>query len=281
MNLESPRAAAAQPAGAAWPAASFGAGSRFGTVQLRLQGRPQGRMPVVPALREALLLAQAEPLVQLLEDWWGEALDFAPDAAEDSPGARAEATLGTPDGEALLQATLVLPWAALQGCRPQEAALRERLGVLQWQPVAAHLVLSRQRLARDEWQLLAQPGAALLLPESTGAAWPCVLRPAQAGAPWPALRASWEPHAGRVQWQGELAADGALGEGEVEVELRLLPTLRLQPPQLLGWDGLPQAEGARGAALLCGPARECWRGELLPLGSSWVFRTLVREEAAR
>ncbi len=274
MNLESSRAAA-QPVSTAWPAAGYCAASRFGTVQLQLRGPLQGRLPAAQALRAALLLAQAEPLVQLLEDWWGEPLEFAPDGAADASGAQAEATLGTPDGEALLHATLVLPWAALQACRPQDAALRERLRVLQWQPVAAHLVLSRQRLAREEWQLLAQSGAALLLPESAGPSWACVLRPAEPAAAWPALQARWQPQQGRVQWQGDPAIEAGVAEdGLIEVELRLLAPLHLPPPQMLGWDGPPQAPAACGPALLCArmPQAQGWRGELLPLGGSWVFQ---------
>jgi len=223
-----------------------------------------------------VLLARAEPVLQMLEDWLGEALDPMPlegPATASAAAACAEGVLS--DEQGLVHLRIELPWAAVLEGAPHDEALRMRLdGLLRWEPVPVQLVVSQQVLTPSEWTQLQCPGAALLLPESfTGAAWGCSLRSPQAGARERAV--FWRPEDGGLLWSGGPARQrgGAhpVRHDQLYVEVRLHQALPLTPPQLAGWPGVPQpaCQGDR-AVVVChdgdGRAEARLHGHLLPLG---------------
>jgi hypothetical protein len=256
-----------------WDASVFRAATRFGPLGLSLQPAAGIDLPSHDVLRAALLLAQSEALVQLLEDWLGAPLDPEPDStAAHGPAAIAEVSLGLAGGGPLLQVQVRLPWAWLQALPPADAELAQRLQALKWQPVTTRVVVSRQAVQAAEWTQLCQPGAALLLPESfEPAGWHCALRPLDGrGEPVLAhdLLAQWQPQAGRLQWQGRAAATAPAG-GEVMLEVLLRQPLSLTPPELLGWSGNPAWDCPAGGALIerVGVKHAVVHpGQLLPLG---------------
>jgi hypothetical protein len=267
-----------------WPPLTCIAPTRFGPLVLTLQGQAAHAPPAVDTVCAALLLAQAEPLLQILEDWLGEPLDPEPGAPAEAEAcaAQAEALLGSADGQAQLHACVQLPWAALQACRPEDAALRERLQALQWKAVPAQLVLSRQALTADEWATLAQTGAALLLPESMAQpAWRCLLRAPQHHEV-PPLQVQWEPVQGELHWPAAGAVPAPPQEA-VMVEAVLEATVHLTPPQWLAWDG-PQAlacSGQRAALVRVDAPGPALAGDLLPLalGAGGAGGVLLRVDA--
>jgi hypothetical protein len=258
--------------------------TRFGPLVLTLHGQAAHAPPAVDTVCAALLIAQAEPLLQVLEDWLGEPLDPEPGTPAEAAvwAAQAEALLGSADGQAQLHARVQLSWAALEACRPEDTVLRERLQALQWKALPAQLVLSRQALAADEWTTLAQAGAALLLPESMAQpAWRCLLR-APEHHEVPPLPVQWEPVQGNLHWPAT-AAVPAPPQGAVTVEAVLETTVHLTPPQWLAWDG-PQAlacGGRRAALVRMDPPGAALAGELLPLcmGAGGAGGVLLRVDA--
>ncbi|MEW6704686.1 MAG: hypothetical protein AB1430_07540 [Pseudomonadota bacterium] len=261
---QAPGRAAAQ----AWGPCACSADTRFGPLHLVLQGEMAAPPPASDTVCAGVLLGQAEPLLQLLEDWLGEPLDPRPAAGGPAQaGVLADAMLGSAGGEAMLHVRLQLPWAALQAQPPADAALRERLSVLHWQCVPMQLVLSRQRLDEAEWATLCQPGAALLLPESmAGGAWRCLLRPLEA----PAMRQAmhWDAAQGRLCWaDGEVPAQ-AEADGPVTLEVVLDELLFLTPPQLLRWmpDAACECRAGRVHVRRVADDGPVLQAELLPLG---------------
>ncbi|MED5621623.1 hypothetical protein [Ideonella sp. BN130291] len=256
-----------------WEPSVYRAPTPFGPLVLSLQPAPGVELPSHEVLRAALLLAQAEALVQLLEDWLQAPIDLEPGSpGAAGPSAAAHVSLGPAGGGPVLQAQVHLPWAWLQALPPREPALAQQLQALKWQPLATRLVLSRQGVQAAEWAQLCQPGAALLLPESfEPAGWPCALRPldsvGEALLPQD-LGAQWQPHAARLQWLGQ-PSPAAAATGEVMLEVLLRQPLMLTPPELLAWAGMQVRECAGGAALLerVGVAHAVVHpAQLLPLG---------------
>jgi hypothetical protein len=282
-----PAAGEARASPLPWPRATCVAPTRFGPLVLTLDAQAPLAPPAMESVRTALLLAQAEPLLQVLEDWLGEPLDPEPAAVAPaaSAAAQAEALLGSADGQARLRACVQLPWSALQSRRPEDPALRQRLQVLHWKPLPAQLVLSRQALAADEWATLGQPGAALLLPESMAQpAWRCLLRTPQ-HRDVPPLAVEWRPVQGGLRWPVADAAPPLPDEGGVLVEAVLATPLLFTPPQWLAWDGAQSLACGGNRAILTrldqpGCALE---GELMPLapGSGGSGGVLLRVEAVR
>jgi len=257
----------------------FEAETRFGTLGLAWAGPhadPSAGGPASRLLQAALQLARAELLLQLLEDWLGEALDPAPAEGGHAPAAStACADCLLQDDQGRLQIRLELPWACLLQCPPEASDLRTRLDqVLQWRPVPVHLVISHQTLAAAEWAQLQRPGAALLLPESfTAGVWSCRVRSPQGQVPERGL--FWRPDDGGLAWQAGFdrcqPPAAPLSRDQLEVEVRLHQPVQLTPPQLAGWPGAPQpaCRGDR-AVVLCrdasGRAHAPLHGHLLPLG---------------
>jgi hypothetical protein len=227
-------------------------------------------------LQAALLLARAEPLLQMLEDWLGEALDPVPVEAHAPASASAACAEGVlSDEQGLVHVRIELPWAAVLQGAPHDDGLRARLdGLLRWEPVPVQLVVSQQMLTPSEWAQLQRPGAALLLPESfTAGAWGCSLRSQRTEMHERAV--FWRPDDGGLLWSGgperRQGAAPPVRHDQVSVEVRLHQALPLTPPQLAGWPGVPQpACRADRAVVVChdshGRVETRLHGHLLPLG---------------
>ena len=254
--------AAASPA----VATGFLATTRHGALRLALRRTSAWPPRIAAPLRAAALLADAEPLLQWLEDWLGEPLDPAPcDAspATEVPMARLHWRAGE------LVATAALPWAALLACRPAPELVGFWRDAVRWDELALQLVLAHEALDDDEWQSLQQPGAGWLLRDSFSAdgRWPCELR-LQAGddvQAWPAL---WQADRGRLAWSGESPVRRPeAGNGTLAVLSR---PLRLTPPALLGWHGETSCDCAAGQPvwLLAAPrhGRGTLAAQLVPIG---------------
>ncbi len=255
----------------------FEALTRFGPLALRCARADATTGAGMPRLLQAAtLLARAEPVLQMLEDWLGEPLD--PEPVEGSvpvAGSMACAGCALPDEQGLVHLRIELPWAAVLHGTSHDEGLRIRLeGLLQWEPVPVQLVVSQQVLTQAEWAQLQRPGAALLLPESfTAAAWSCSLRSPQAAMPERAV--FWRPEDGGLFWSS--GADRRLGSAQplrhdqVGLEVRLHQSLPLTPPQIAGWPGVPRpvCRGDR-AVVVChdshGREETRLHGHLLPLG---------------
>ncbi len=245
-------------------ATSFAALTRHGPLRLLLRSAapPPARAPA--SVRAAALLAGAEPLLQWLEDWLGEALDPVPE--EDlvgTPGVHLHWRLDA------VAATVEVPWPAMLAARPASELARFWRDAVQWEPLALELVLARERLDDDEWQQLQQPGAGWLMRDSFSADghWRCELRLAGDDRPgaWPA---QWHPGSARLGWD-------ALGCAPTRTDLEatqavLAAPLHMTPPQLLGWHGEPAFACRPDQPVALRPAlrhgRRASRGHLLPIG---------------
>ena len=247
-------------------ATRFLATTRHGALRLALRRASAWPPRIAEPLRAAALLADAEPLLQWLEDWLVEPLDPAP--CDAPPMAEAPmARLHWRTGE--LVATAELPWAALLACRPAPELAGFWRDAVRWDELALQLVLAHEALDDDEWQSLQQPGAGWLLRDSFSAdgRWPCELR-LQAGddvQAWPAL---WQADRGRLAWSGESPVRRPVaGNGTLAVLSR---PLRLTPPALLGWHGETSCDCAAGqpVSLLAAPrhGRRTLAAQLVPIG---------------
>ena len=246
-------------------AVSFIATTRHGALRLSLR-RATAWPPRTPAsLRAAALLAEAEPLLQWLEDWLDEPLDPSPGEASqaEAPTARLHWRWGE------LAATVDLPWPALLACRPAPELAGFWRDAVRWEELALQLVLAQDALTDDEWQALQQAGAGWLLRESFTAdgVWPCELRLPLGGGvqAWPAR---WRPGVGRLAWSDAAPLQRpAQAEGAQAVLAR---PLRLSPPALLGWHGETGCDcnADQPVTLLPAPrrGRRALSARLLPIG---------------
>jgi len=212
-------------------AVSFLAPTRHGALRLAVQRRSDPPSQAAASLRAAALLAEAEPLLQWLEDWLGEPLDPEPSpAAPDASIMRLHWRWGD------VAATADLPWPALLACRPAAELAGFWRDAVRWDELALQLVLSQEDLSDDEWRDLQQPGAGWLLRESFDAdgGWPCELR-LPLGPQVHAWPATWRPGRGRLTWSDAAPRQRSRQpEGALAV---LAAPLRMTPPALLGWHG--------------------------------------------
>ncbi|MCK9689520.1 hypothetical protein [Scleromatobacter humisilvae] len=254
--------AAARPAAAV----SFIAPTRHGALRLALHRAAAWPPRAAASLRAAALLADAESLLQWLEDWLGEPLDPSPcetPASLDTPVARLHWRWGE------LAATVELPWPALLACRPAPELAGFWRDAVRWDELPLQLVLAQDVLADDERQALQQPGAGWLLRESFGAdgQWPCELR-LQCGDEVQAWPAQWQPDRGRLAWS-DAAPLQHLARADATLAVLARP-LRLTPPALLGWHG--ETACACGVdqpvSLLTAPrhGRRALAAQLVPIG---------------
>lgn len=247
-------------------AVSFIATTRHGGLRLALQRAAAWPSRSAASLRAAALLADAEPLLQWLEDWLGEPLDPAPSdapAQPDAPTARLHWRWGE------LAATVDLPWPALLACRPAPEQAGFWRDALRWEELALQLVLAKETLADDEWGALQQPGAGWLVRESFGAdgLWPCEMR-LQLGGSVQAWPAHWRPGRGRLAWRDAAPLHrSAPSDGAQAV---LAGPLRLTPPALLGWHGETGCDCSADQPVSLLPAprqgRRALAARLLPIG---------------
>jgi hypothetical protein len=210
--------------------ALIGFSARVGGDEIGLLLQDRGVMParLDDTVRAALLLDRVEPLLQWLEDGLGGVPLCPAPAVPQRTAGHVQARWR----DAAIEAQLFLPWPLLLRLRASAPAP----GEWQWQPVAVELTLSRQVLDDSEWQVLQREGAALLLPESFGAPWPCELGLRDAGWTW---QARWQPARRELQWQAMPQPAQADEPPPAEVQVRLHAPLLLTPPQLLGWHGAP------------------------------------------
>jgi hypothetical protein len=255
-DLDAPAALAA--------AVSYLAPTRHGALRLDLRTATTQPPLTVASVRAAALLAQAEPLLQWLEDLLGEPLDPAPSAAStDSPAARLRWRWGE------LAATVELPWPALIAARPAPETAGFWRDAVRWEELALQLVIAQERLSDDEWQGLQEPGAGWLLRESFAAdgCWPCELR-LPMGTDFQAWPALWQPGRRRLAWSD---APPLQRPRHPECDQAVLASpLRLTPPALLGWHGGTNCECDVDQAVSLLPApqrgRRALTARLLPIG---------------
>jgi hypothetical protein len=247
-------------------AVTFAATTRHGALRLSLRRATPWPPRIAASLRAAALLADAESLLQWLEDWLGEPLDPAP-ADAPAPAAAPVARLRWHWGE--VTASVELPWPALLACRPAPEVAGFWRESVRWDELALQLVLAHEDLCDDEWQALQQPGAGWLLRESFSADghWPCELRLPLAGGTqvWPAL---WQPGRQSLTWR-EAAPPAPPGRAEQTLAVLAKP-LRLTPPALLGWHGETGCDCAVDQPVSLLPAarhgRRALAASLLPVG---------------
>lgn len=246
-------------------AVTYLAPTRHGALRLALSRTTAPAMRAVVSLRAAALLAEAEPLLQWLEDWLGEPLDPEPSAAPagEAPTARLHWHWGE------LGATVDLPWPALLACRPTPELAGFWRDAVRWPALALQLVIAQEALTDDEWQALQEPGAGWLLRESFGAdgCWPCELR-LPMGTDFQAWPALWQPGRRGLAWS---AAPPLQRPRHPECAQALLARpLRLTPPALLGWHGETSCECDADQAVSLLPApqhgRRALTARLLPIG---------------
>jgi hypothetical protein len=224
----------------------------------------------------ALVLDRCDPLLQMLQDWTGSALDWRwidPPSWRLSTGTHA-APRWRLDGVA--QGRLELPWTLLRGLPAPAAALAASLD---WPLVRSVLAVSRFGLGPEELELL-EPGGAVVLPESLRAPWRGWLRvagePAHAGVGVPVDLST--PAAPRlVPAERPVAAPADGGDGRIACEVRLDSLLALSADRLGGWcdglalDGVGAAAGLWRCADAHGPARPLAAGRLMPWGDGWAL----------
>lgn len=246
-------------------AVTFLAPTRHGAMRLALSRTTAPATRAAASLRAAALLAEAEPLLQWLEDWLGEPLDPEPSAAPagDAPTARLHWHWGE------LAATVDLPWPALLACRPAPELAGFWRDAVRWDALALQLVIAQEALTADEWQDLQEPGAGWLLRESFGAdgRWPCELR-LRLGAQVLAWPAQWQPGRRRLAWS-EAAPLQRPGHPECTQAVLARP-LHLTAPTLLGWHGESacDCDADQPVSLLPAPShgRRALAARLLPIG---------------
>ena len=254
--------AAASPAAAI----SFIAPTRHGALHLALRRAAAWPPRTARSLRAAALLADAEALLQWLEDWLGEPLDPSPSETP-VPADAAVARLHWRWGE--LVATVELPWQALLACRPAPELAGFWRDAVRWDELALQLVLAHDVLADDEWRALQQPGAGWLLRESfsVDGHWPCELR-LQRGGEAQAWPAQWQPDRGRLDW-GDAAPLQRPARADATLAVLATP-LRLTPPALLGWHGETRCDCSvdQPVSLLPAPrhGRRALAARLVPIG---------------
>lgn len=245
---------------------SFLAPTRHGALRLALRHADTSTPRGAASLRAAALLAEAEPLLQWLEDWLGEPLDPEPSAALPQPDAPT-ARLHWHWGE--LAATVDLPWPALLACRPAPELAGFWRDAVRWEDLSLQLVIAHEALSDDEWQALQEAGAGWLLRDSFSAdgRWPCELR-LHLGASVQAWTAQWRPGRRHLAWN-DAAPPHAAGHPECAQAVLVKP-LRLTPPVLLGWHGETTCECGADQAVLLVPAprhgRRTLTARLVPIG---------------
>jgi hypothetical protein len=246
-------------------AVTFLAPTRHGALRLALSRASAPAMRAATNLRAAGLLAEAEPLLQWLEDWLGEPLDPEPSAAP--AGEASTARLHWHWGE--LAATVDLPWQSLLACRPAPELAGFWRDAVRWDALAPQLVIAQEALTDDEWQALQEPGAGWLLRASFGADdhWPCELR-LRAGTEVLAWPAQWQPGRRRLAWSDAPPLQRP-SHSECTQALLAKP-LHLTPPDLLGWHGesVCDCDADQPVSVLAAPAhgRRVLAAHLLPIG---------------
>lgn len=237
----------------------FAAATPLGTVRLAAGG-PDPRH----AVDAAIALGRCEALLDALDDWLGEPLDWRwiPTAAACAGGGRATACWRA-DPAATVR--VELPWALLRALPAPAGALAAGLD---WTEVPVVLALDRFEIDADELALL-EPGGAVVVPASFEPGWRGRLRAVDedAGAGVPvALPSPWAP---RLTVAGDAAADAP----GTACELRLSLPRALPGDRLAGWRDAPLDGAATDAAaaslwrLAPGAAPRCLAlGRLAPWG---------------
>ncbi|MFL6699990.1 MAG: hypothetical protein ACJ8GJ_22700 [Vitreoscilla sp.] len=247
-------------------AVPFLAPTRHGALRLALRRTAAPAPRATASLMAAALLAEAEPLLQWLEDWLGEPLDPAPC----EPPAQADATsarLHWRWGE--LVAAVDLPWPALLACRPSPELAVFWRDAVRWDELGLQLVLAHEALDDGEWQALQQEGAGWLLRESFTADghWPCELR-LQLGELTQRWPAEWRPARRRLTWSDAAPLPAAIAPECAQAVLA--KPLRLTPPALLGWHGDNSCDWDSGQGICVLPAprhgRRALAARLVPIG---------------
>jgi hypothetical protein len=235
--------------------------------------------PVRHAARAALALQDAAPLLDALDDWSLLDADWrwieTPATTGPPPQGHARADW-RPAGDGPPAAQIDVPWALLRRLPPPPETI-----ALDWARAEGVVVLSRLRLTTDDLTAL-EPGGVLLLPESMGADWSGVLRPADepAGGTPLGFSTPWAPTT--LERGSALPPPAALAHDGVACEVRLADVGPVGADRLAGWTpgplGATEDSGPLGAGAVLwqcadaqGPARCLARGPLVRWGDGWAL----------
>jgi hypothetical protein len=222
------------------------------------------------AAAAAVVLQQAGPVLDALDDWTVLELDWLWAPLPQAADAGSHVVLRWPDDDtAPLSAHLVLPWNLVRHMPPPTGTLTERV---RWEPAQATAVVARLALGVAELDAL-EPGGAVVLPESMRPDWRGALRargePLDTGTPL-ALAA---PHAPRVVPRDHAASPLAGDAGTIACEVRLDRTPMVAIDRLAGWSTGDIGDlGDRASLWRCdGAPQRCAVGTLMPWGDGWAL----------
>ncbi len=262
------------PPASGWAALGswFEASTPHGPLQLYL-GEPAG--PASHAAAAALALQRAAHLLDLLDDWLGDAAPewrWQPDTTTGITTRRGPTMLRLPWRDSCHQ--LIAPWRWLRGLPPPPEALAERL---QWPAIEAVLAMARLSLSADEMQQL-EPGGAVLLPDSMKPGWTGRLRTAHEDAD-AGVAVQLDDLARPLVLPGTAPRLQPAGAAGRLCELRLDLHSALPASNLAGWHpDAPQGAVAGDLAATLWqqpagrePARCLAHGRLLPWGDGWAL----------
>lgn len=251
---------------AARDAAWFEATSPFGPLWLCVQSG--GMVPHAAAA--AVLLHQASPLLDALDDWTALELDWRWTPVPQAADAGSHVVVRWPDDDAApVSAHAVLPWTLVRHMPPPNGTLSD---AVRWEPAQATAVVARLALGADELNAL-EPGGAVVLPDSMRPDWRGVLRargePLDAGTPL-GLAA---PHAPQVVARDQAASALPGVAGAIVCEVRLDRTAMVAIDRLAGWSTGDIGElGGQASLWRCdGTPRRCAGGTLMPWGDGWAL----------
>jgi len=244
----------------------FEAASAFGSLWLCVQTGA----PALHAAAAAVVLQQAGPMLDALDDWSVLELDWRWTPVPQAADAGSHVVVRWPDDDAApVAAHLVLPWTLVRQLQPPTGTLADSV---RWEPAQATVVVARLTLGGDELDTL-EPGGAVVLPDSMRSDWRGVLRargePLDAGAPL----ALTPPHAPQVVPRDQAVCSLAPEAGAVICEVRLDSTPMVAVDRLAGWaPGDIGDLGIRASLWRCdGTPRRCAGGVLLRWGDGWAL----------
>lgn len=247
-------------------AAWFEAASPFGALWLCVQTGAAVRH----AAAAAVVLQQAGPMLDALDDWTVLELDWRWTPLPQAADAGSHVVLRWPDDDAApVSAHMVLPWSLVRHMPPPTATLADSV---RWEPAQATAVIARLALSAAELDAL-EPGGAVVLPESMHPDWRGALRargePLDAGTPL-ALAA---PHAPRVVPRDPAARPLTCETGTVACEVRWDRTPMVAIDRLAGWSTGDIGDlGSLASLWRCdGAPRRCAGGTLMPWGDGWAL----------
>lgn len=255
-----PRAEAAQDA--AW----FEAATPFGSLWLCVQ--TGGIVPHAAAA--AVVLQQAGPLLDALDDWTVLELDWRWTPVPQAADAGSHVVVRWPaDDAAPVSAHAVLPWVLVRHMPPPTDTLSD---AVRWEPAQATAVVARLALGTDELDSL-EPGGAVVLPDSMRPDWRGALRARgealDAGTP---LKLA-VPHAPQVVARDQATGTLLGAAGTIVCEVRLDRTAMVAIDRLAGWSTGDIGElGSQASLWRCdGTPRRCAGGTLMPWGDGWAL----------